>query len=80
MSEKSKNKEFVGSISIYGDGKLLAGPFEMGKGVAPIDFDVDIETVVELQFRVDVKGKEIWDTVRPHLANVMLYPKIDTQN
>lgn len=80
VSEKSKNKEFVGSISIYGDGKLLAGPFEMGKGVAPIDFDVDIETVVELQFRVDVKGKEIWDTVRPHLANVMLYPKIDTQN
>jgi hypothetical protein len=80
VAEKHKNIDFVGSISIYGDEKLLAGPYVMGKGSTPVSFDIDISNIVEMKICLDVEGEKIFYETRPHFANVMLYPKNDVQN
>ena len=77
VDQENKNESFVGAISFYGDGKLLAGPFDMGKGSTPVIFDINVESIVELKIYIDSKGEDLWPSAIPHFANVMLYPKID---
>ncbi len=72
LVESVKNKENVGHVLIYGDGKLLFDSGLIGKGVAPVTFDIRIAGIAELT--IECKSDMAQG---PCLANIWLSNDIE---
>ncbi len=69
--ENSKNYN-NGSLEIYGNDRLLYSSGELKPGTMPIDFEVSVTGIVQLELRMIGGDGHDWTVETPMLANVTL--------
>ena len=71
---EDKNKDEVGEVSFFGDGDLLFASGEMGAGVKPIDFEIDLTGILELRIQI-YSIAHGWGGYNPYLVDTVLFKR-----
>lgn len=65
-----KNKDNLGHVTIYGNGRELWDSGKVGKGIEPVCFDLDVTGITELKIETDYNYSP---SLSPYLADIWLY-------